>query len=189
MRVLIVDVAVAIATLIVSLHGSSALAASPVHHTYPQPVRAQPSDPMRQTPSENIPDDPDRFLWRITNKVGGKAVSTGAVRVFGFDEFGGGGKIGEIAAGTTVRLIAHRRVNRSIFYAIPFERVGVARQPGMTAGIGWVEGFYIEVAGMNPNPDAAPPALAAAEPAGAAKTVPKSAPKATKASAKATPAK
>jgi hypothetical protein len=114
-----------------------------VYFTYPQPPKVKPDDPMRVDPGTQVPEHPERYVWKVSGKIRGKVVYPSAVPVYAFDDFGGGRptRIGEVPVGTEVKLETIHPGGRIHYYVVPFS--GSTR----TA---WMNGLYIEPAGYTP---------------------------------------
>lgn len=84
------------------------------------------------TPGYYIPDDAATANFKVVDSINGKKVTSGSVRLFAFDEVGRGSKLGEIQTGTLVTLKGMRTVDKTIFYAIPWE-----------GKIAWINGYFL----------------------------------------------
>lgn len=105
------------------------------YHTYPMPPKATPDDPLRITPATQVPEDPERIVWRLVAPKFSKGVKE--VPVFRFDERLKAIKVGSLPLGTSVKLekfMAHGKTN---FYAIPWQNT--------TA---WINGVFVSPAGF-----------------------------------------
>ena len=83
-------------------------------------------------PAFYVPDDASTANYKVVDNINGKKLGTGIVRIFSFDEVGRGRKLGEIAAGTVVTLKGMRAIDKTIFYAIPYE-----------GKIAWINGYFL----------------------------------------------
>lgn len=104
-------------------------------YTYPQPPKIVPSDPMRVHPGTEIPQNPERFTWQITNVINGKPIAGDpVVKVYNFGGYGSGGSVvGTIAVGTPITLDEVRLVGRTHYYSLMRDGKKV-----------WVSGMYIK---------------------------------------------
>ena len=111
--------------------------------TFPAPVHARtPASKTPESPGKSVPQNPERWRWVLTNKVGGAPISTGKVPVYGDD----GALLGALDAGTEVKLDLVSARGKRLFYAVPWNQVEGAS--GASKGrLGWVEGNLIELAG------------------------------------------
>jgi len=91
---------------------------------------------MRVYPGVEIPQNPERYKWQITNKVNGKPISSdGSVKAYHFAaEYGGGGSAaGFVTDGTPITLDEVKLVGHSHFYSITVNGKKL-----------WVNGLYIK---------------------------------------------
>ncbi len=133
--------------LLVFLAPSATLAADgkKIHHTYYQPPKVKPADPMRVSPAYEVPQDPEKFTWKVVGTIGGKTVYPSAVPVYDFTD-NHRGRVGEIPIGTEVKLDFFRPVGSVHYYQIPWEGPG----PKLV----WISGLYIAPSGTAGAPDA-----------------------------------
>jgi hypothetical protein len=120
----------------------AALAYEGSRYTYPQPPRPRPSDPMRVYPGVEIPQQPERFSWEITDLVNGKPIGTGGVKVYHFDDFGRGAAVGNVPAGTPITLDEVKLVGKTHYYSLKWD--GPGAKPGQFVKKAWVSGLYIK---------------------------------------------
>lgn len=113
-------------------------------YTYPQPPRPSKWDPMRTNPGYEVPLSYDKYVWKVTGKIGKKEVYPTAVPVYDFTN--GRGKIGEIPVGTEVKFDAIRKVGYVHYYQIPFEGPGGKK-------VAWLSGVHIEPVSYSGHPD------------------------------------
>ena len=137
------------------LTSSPLLGAAPptgkVHHTYPQPPIPRPADPMHITPGVQIPEHPEYYTWRITNKLaGGKAVYQEAVPLYRIKYLERTTRKGEIAVGTTVILDHVARLGRVLYYQVPAPDADPGKVPTDPDDMAWVNGMFIEPVAYQP---------------------------------------
>ena len=90
-----------------------------------------------------MPENPERWRWVLTNKVGGTAISSGRVPVFGDD----GGLLGSLDVGTEIKLERVSSRGKRLFYAVPWTENSSPGRNTRDQKVGWVEGNLIELAG------------------------------------------
>lgn len=110
-------------------------------NTYPMPPHVKPADPMRIHPGIEVPDHPERIVWKVTAPANEPKLTI--VPVYDFTG-GRGSKIGNIPMGTELTLNEFRAVGRVNYYPVKFTPAGGAER------IAWVSGSYIAPAGLAP---------------------------------------
>jgi hypothetical protein len=100
--------------------------------TYPMPPKATADDPLRITPAMQIPEDPDRIIWKLVSPKFSKGIKE--VPVF---ERLKPTKVGSLPLGTTVKLEKFMGHGKTNFYAVPWQNT--------TA---WINGVFVSPAGF-----------------------------------------
>jgi hypothetical protein len=112
--------------------------------TFPTPTHARtPERKTPESPGKSVPENPERWRWVLTNKVGGTAISSGRVPVFGDD----GGLLGSLDVGTEIKLERVSSRGKRLFYAVPWTENSSPGRNTRDQKVGWVEGNLIELAG------------------------------------------
>lgn len=121
--------------------------------TEPQAPKIKPAPELRLFPDFEVPPNPERYIWKVVNKSGGKAATdapAGSVPIYEFD---GWHLIrrASIAEGTTITLNEVRTVGRTHYYAVPMPPIagkGASAVDGRKPDKGWISGLYIQAAGL-----------------------------------------
>jgi hypothetical protein len=103
--------------------------------TYPMPPKQPPNDPLALTPSSQVPEDPEKFIWKLAAPK--HAPSVTEAPVFYMDAVSRPVKVGSLPMGTIVKLEQVRAQSKIHYYAIPWK--------GQT---GWISGVFITPAGF-----------------------------------------
>jgi hypothetical protein len=123
----------------------------------PQPPKITAAPTLRLHPASEVPLNPEKIIWKVTNKVNGKGITTGPVRAYDFS----GSKpsqIGTIQEGTVVTLDEVRLVGRTLYYSVGLEKVvgnaGGSDTPKPPTSAkrnkAWISGLYIAPAELAP---------------------------------------
>lgn len=107
--------------------------------TYPQPPHIKASDQAHPAPAYEVPQHPEWYTWKITNKINGKVAGTADVPVYGERT---PKPIGSLPVGSVVTIEGMQLMTGIMYYWIPF-----AATPG---GRAWVSGLNIEPANYTP---------------------------------------
>jgi len=125
--------------------------AGKAHHTYPQPQPLLPQDPMRVLPGQQIPEHPEHYTWRISNKLPGGKVSTQlAVPLFRIKYLERPSRKGEIAVGTAIKLEHVTHLGSVIYYEVPAPNADPAKPIRDPDDMLWVNGMFIEPVAYTP---------------------------------------
>ena len=116
-------------------------------YTYPQPPKVQPVPLSAMRPGSQIPEFPERYVWKITGKTYGLANDKGGddVPVFSFSYTGQKSQVGIAKAGELITLDEVRPVGRGLFYKFAWNGAP-AKNSGPDQEY-WVNGANIEFAG------------------------------------------
>ena len=119
-------------------------------YTYPQPPKVTPVPLSAMLPSNEIPERPERFIWKLTSNVNGHPPDkpSNEVPVYAFDRSGARILVGAANIGEEIKLDEVRAFSKRHFYKFPWpgqvaqgkERFG--RDPEF-----WVDGANIEFSG------------------------------------------
>jgi len=127
------------------------LKAGKAHHTYPQPQPLLPQDPMRVAPGQQVPEHPEHYTWRITNKLpGGKVSTQSVVPLFRIKYLERPSRKGDIAVGTAVKLERVTHIGRIIYYEVPAPNADPAKPIQDPDDMLWVSGMFIEPVAYTP---------------------------------------
>lgn len=119
----------------------SSLGAGPLRYkgkpylTYPMPPKSTPDDPLKVVPAFQVPEEPEKFIWKLTAPK--HAMGITEVPVFSVNDRGDPSKVGVLPIGTIVQLDkfwAHGKIH---FYSVPWQ-----------GGLGWISGAFIAPAGF-----------------------------------------
>ena len=118
-------------------------------YTYPQPPKPKPVPPSAVQPSSEVPDRPERFIWKLTGNVNGhppdKPISE--VPVYAFDERGSRVLIGATPIGAEITLDEVRLYGKRHFYKYPWTNPAGGRSRFGSSPEYWVDGANVEFAG------------------------------------------
>jgi hypothetical protein len=116
-------------------------------YTYPQPPKRQATGPERFVPAFEIPEKPEKYIWKL--KANPLATSNGSqdIPVVYFGTTERPSAVGSARAGEEITLEEFRVVGRRNFYKFnwngaPDSKVVVGSQPEY-----FIDGMYIEFAG------------------------------------------
>jgi hypothetical protein len=117
-------------------------------YTYPQPPKASAWGPEKIQPAYEIPENPEKYIWKLTTKNFGADSKSQDVPVFTFDPYNGRRTIvGSIKVGAEITLDEVYGASGRQYYKVnwngaPNNPASVAKEPDY-----WIEGGYIEYAG------------------------------------------
>ncbi len=111
-------------------------------YTYPQPAKKTPTGPERIEPASEVPDEAEKFIWKL--KVNGAAQEGGGgeVPVYYFATSEAPVAVGTTPAGEEIKLEEFRVVGRRNFYKFNWQG-----SPNSAAPIGKDAEFFVD--GMN----------------------------------------
>jgi hypothetical protein len=117
-------------------------------YTYPQPGKVVAVSPEAINPATQIPEHPEKFIWKLSNKRFATGSNPNDVPVYGFAElFGGRSLVGQAKVGEEITLDEVRVAGRRNHYK--FKWSGAARD-AKKFGINpefWIDGINIEYGG------------------------------------------
>lgn len=116
-------------------------------YTYPQPAKLKATGPERVDPAFEIPDSPEKYIWKLTTKKAVANNKSQEIPVVYFGESETPSAVGSAREGEEILLEEFRVVGRRNFYKInwkgaPKTNVLVGSTPEY-----FVDGMYIEFAG------------------------------------------
>lgn len=116
-------------------------------YTYPQPPKVVPVPLSAMRPGVQIPEFPERYIWKLTGKTYGMANDKGGddVIVYSFSYNGSKSQVGTAKAGEVITLEEVRGVGRGLFYKFAWS--GAPAQGSGPEREYWVNGANIEFAG------------------------------------------
>lgn len=117
-------------------------------YTYPQPPKPQPVQLSAMQPGAQIPENPEKYIWKLTGKMYGRegATPSNKVPVFSFSYSGQIAQVGMADAGEIITLDEVRQVGRSLLYKFAWTGSASKERFGPTPQF-WVNGSNIEFAG------------------------------------------
>lgn len=116
-------------------------------YTYPQPPKVIPVPLSAMRPGSQIPEFPERYIWKLTGKTYGMVNDKGGddVAVYSFSYNGSKAQVGTAKAGELITLDEVRPVGRGLFYK--FAWAGAPAQGNGPEKDYWVNGANIEFGG------------------------------------------
>lgn len=117
--------------------------------TYPQPPKVVPVPLSAMRPGSQIPEFPERYIWKLTGKTYGMMTekSSEDVSVYSFSSGGQKTLVGVAKAGEEITLDEVRPVGRSNFYKFAWKGTAAKDKFGPSPEF-WVNGANIEFAGV-----------------------------------------
>lgn len=103
--------------------------------TYPMPPKPTPVDPLRMIPAVQVPEEPEKFIWKLV--LPKFAAGAKEVPVFRFDERLKPIKVGSLPLGTIVKLDTFMAHGKNHYYAVPWQK-----------STGWINGVFIAPSGF-----------------------------------------
>jgi hypothetical protein len=113
---------------------------------YTEIPRAKPvvGDEKDITPGFEVPEYPDRYVWKTTLKYNGNDLGFTNIRVFLFTSSGRSGAVGEIPAGTEVEIKEVKAAGGNLYYSVPFVHNPKGINPDQQYA--WVQGAHLYAA-------------------------------------------
>lgn len=117
-------------------------------YTYPQPRKPTPVGPEKMLPAFEVPDQPEKYIWKLSTKVLGPNARDTKIQIWTFDANNGRRiSVGSIDAGSEVLLEEFRVSGNRNFYKVKWsgtvpEGIAAGKDPDF-----FVDGAFIEFAG------------------------------------------
>ncbi len=126
---------------------SSPMAGMKTKYTYPQSAKRTASGPERYVPAFEVPESPEKYIWKLTAKAAGSNNKSQDIPVVYFGESETPSSVGSASEGEEITLEEFRVIGRRNFYKFnwkgaPKNSVSVASAPEY-----FIDGMYIQFAG------------------------------------------
>ena len=119
-------------------------------YTYPQPPKPKQVQPSALQPGSEVPEHPERFIWKLTSNVNGHPPTkpTNEIPVYTFDDRGFRVQIGTTPIGEEIALEEVRAHAKRNFYKFPWNGLTALQRGrfGLNPEF-WVDGANVEYAG------------------------------------------
>lgn len=116
-------------------------------YTYPQPAKRAATGPERFDPAFEVPDSPEKYVWKLTTKKAAANTKTQDVPVVYFGETETPSAVGSAREGEEISLDEFRVVGRRNFYKINWKGAPNTKVIVGSAPEYFVDGMYIQFAG------------------------------------------
>jgi hypothetical protein len=117
-------------------------------YTYPQPFKSKTVSPESVNPASQVPEHPEKSVWRLTNKIYTTGSNPNEVPVYLFDEMSGRRSlVGMAAVGDELVMEEIRVAVRRIHYKFNWSGGATYIQKTGSKVDFWVDGINVEYAG------------------------------------------
>lgn len=115
--------------------------------TYPQPPKTVPVPLSAMHPSAQIPEFPEKYIWKLTPNAYGVTDTGKEIAIYSFSYKGQKSRVGSGKPGDIVTLDEVRPVGKGLFYKITWADAP-AKQPNAPEQEYWVNGANVEFGGV-----------------------------------------